>query len=201
MSSPEGKIIARRISPDVPERDYYNALAKLVILSQYFKPDQISGAVYLAGVIERNAKQMAIVVRAVGDISRSEGTGWITYTPRIRSERFRASLFADYGVIGVAFGKNGFDTKERPLDGVEMMLYDGSGNDNWKNENSYQLSVFGHEGNITRSININKIIARKDVFTLAQCYGTAVRAIVNYAKGRNEFVEKNNRFAFRNRNS
>lgn len=178
-------VVLRGVGPDVPEKYHLLRLSNLRKFVQEFDSAQVKNGEELLGIINRQAKRIASVIRSVGSIEKKSGNikevRWETYTPRIQTENLHASLFTDYGMVQIAIaGKQGFGIKDRPYGGFELVLPDGSMKNKWR-EQSFQLVQLNDMGNVIGQYRIDDLSDDRVGF-FADKYLKAVSAIVDFAE-------------------
>ncbi len=194
----------KKIFPDVREKVYFSSLTELVILSKRLKIDEIISTDYIVDFVDKNTEPLTVVMRAVGDITAKKDNDWYSFEiSETKTNYLRAVYSPDLGMtqIMLADKKLGFNYKGKPMGGFALALPDGTGKYKWKGQEVYQLSIYDLGGNIFRNININNISSPKDISRLVERYNDGMTAIIKYAEERNEFVHKNDQFAFWNQDS
>lgn len=196
--------IIRHIPTDVKESDYIERLDELETFLKEFKPEKMKTAEDLIPVIEANADNMVVVLRAVADIRKTDSDEWVAYTleiPELKTGNFRARLYIDQYMIETSFAQNGFVFSGAPKSGFEMRLPDRCDNDSWRSDYIHQLSIYDANGIIARNMNINRTISGSDIPRMTNAYLASLNGIISYAQKQNEFVHKNDERAFWNKRS
>lgn len=188
------RVVIRGVGLDVSEDDYLQRLDKLEGFVNRFDPNNVYKISEVGKIVEEHASEISAIIRATGKINDILGADWIAYTPTIETDKFRAALLRDLGIIEISMSEDiGFDDKGRPLGGFELRLPDGSGSSNWRSGDTTQLVFFDSLGHSIKQININKPRGFDDLRVFSDRYKRSALQIIEFAKAKNNEI---NTFSF-----
>ena len=184
--SSQEPIVFRPIPPDVKADTYLQTLDSVRKGNETISPEAIKDKTQLLDALNANAKDLSVVIRGGGNITKNEanlgGTKLEMYQAEVQSDKVNATLLPDYGTITIAVpGKAGFNENGRPRGGFEIVLPDGSGKPNWLENNTFTLTELDDEGNFVRGIDLKKDLSPEDTQLFAKRYQTAVSKVTENA--------------------
>jgi hypothetical protein len=169
--SSQEPIVFRPIPPDVKADTYLQTLDSVRKGNETISPEAIKDKTQLLDALNANAKDLSVVIRGGGNITKNEanlgGTKLEMYQAEVQSDKVP--------------GKAGFNENGRPRGGFEIVLPDGSGKPNWLENNTFTLTELDDEGNFVRGIDLKKDLSPEDTQLFAKRYQTAVSKVTENA--------------------
>lgn len=181
----EEPITVRPVTPDVEAGAYLRALDVVRQSNEAFDPETIKDKGQLLDTINANAHNLSVIIRGGGNITKNEGTfqdkKWEAYQPEISNDNVNATLLSDHGTITIKIpGQAGLNEDGRPRGGFEIMLPDGSGNEDWLSYTN-TLAEFDNQGNLVKRANLKSELSGDQVSNFARRYQTAVSRVIENA--------------------